>query len=106
VYLRTPFACTIVSWSIASTTAETDTVALWRVATGHGAPHLQQLHQHGRRVTYLGHGRLLNDFDGFHLYRNRANDWLAASLTAVTASHFVNYTLGASSETAPRVRFP
>src|ERR1035441_10065597 len=37
----------------------------------HRSPHLQQLHQHGRRVTYLGHGHLLYEFDGFHLSRNR-----------------------------------
>src|ERR1019366_597124 len=34
LYIRVPFACTIANWSILSTTAETVTVTLWRVATG------------------------------------------------------------------------
>ena len=95
VYLRTPFACTIVSWSIASTTAETDTVALWRVATGGTAlpTSSNSISTAGVSLTSgtAAYSTTLTDFTSTAI---AANDWLAASLTAVTASHFVNYTLG------------
>jgi len=95
VYLRAPFACTIVSWSIASTTAETDTVALWRVATGGTA-----LPTSSNSISTAGvsltsgtaiYSTNLTDFTSTAI---AANDWLAASITAVAASRFVSYTLG------------
>ena len=60
----------------------------------HSSPHLQQLHQHGRRVTYLGHGHLLNDFDGFHLYRNRRERLACRIAYGSHREPFVSYTLG------------
>ena len=102
VYLRVPFACTIVSWSIASTTAETDTVALWRVATGGTAlpTSSNSISTAGVSLT-SGTATYSTNLTDFTSTAIAANDWLAASLTAVTASQFVSYTLGCQqSETA------
>ena len=95
LYIRVPFACTIANWSILSTTAETVTVTLWRVATGGTA-----IPAVGNTISTSGvslssgtavYSTTVSDFTSTTI---ATNDLLAANLSAVTASQFVNYTLG------------
>lgn len=95
VYLTVPIACTISSWSIDSTTAETVTVKLWRVATGGTAiPTVtNSISTSGVSLSSGTHvqSSTVTDFTSTAI---AAKDVLAANITAVTASQFVNYTLG------------
>ncbi len=95
LYLRVPFACTIVDYSIMSTTAETVTLKLWRVATGGTA-----IPAVGNSISTSGvslssgtavYSTTVSDFTSLAI---AANDLIAANITAITASEFVNYTIG------------
>jgi hypothetical protein len=94
IYLTVPFSCTIKEWSIDSTTAETVTVKLWRVATGGTAiPTVSNsISTSGVSLSSGTHVRssTVSDFTSVAI---AAGDTLAANVTAVTASQFVNYTL-------------
>jgi len=96
IYLRIPFACTLQDWSIESTTAETVTVKFWRVATGGSA-----LPTSSNSISTSGvslasgtavFSTTMSDFTSVAI---AANDLIACTITAVTASQQVTVTLGA-----------
>jgi hypothetical protein len=90
-----PFACTLQNWSIISTTAETVTFKVWRVATGGTAiPTVSNsINTSGISLSSdtAVYSETLTDFTSTAI---AANDIIAANITAVTASQFVNLTLG------------
>jgi hypothetical protein len=94
LYLRVPFACTIVDWSIGSTTAETVTVKFWKVASGTALPTVSNVISTAGVSLSTGTAVKSTTVTDFTTTAVAADDWLAATLTAVTASQFVNATLG------------
>jgi hypothetical protein len=95
IYLRIPFACTVTDWSIMSTTAETVTAKLWRVAAGGTAiPTVSNSISTSGVSLSSGTAVLSTTLTDFTSTSIAANDLLAANLTAVTASQQVTYILG------------
>jgi len=94
MYIRVPIACTITDWSISSTTAETVTIKVWKIATGTAIPTVSNsISTSGVSLSTGTHVRstTLSDFTTTAI---AANDVVAANITAVTSSQFVNFTLG------------
>ena len=93
VYLRVPYACTIADWSIQSTTAETVTVQFLRAATGGSALPSASINTSGLSLS-TGNAIYSTTLTDFTSTAIAANDWLAAKLTAITASQQVTVVLG------------
>lgn len=93
-YARVPFACTIVDWSISSTTAETVTLKTWKKATGTALPTVSDsISTSGVSLSTGTHVRSTTVSD-FTTASVTANDIVAANITAVTASTWVQFTIG------------
>lgn len=93
-YARVPFACTLVDWSISSTTAETVTLKTWKVSTGTALPTVSNsISTAGVSLSSGKHVRstTLADFTQTSV---SANDIVAANITAVTSSQWVQFSLG------------
>jgi hypothetical protein len=94
LYMRVPFACTIVNWSIMSTTAETVTVSLWMLSGGTAIPTVaNKINTSGVSLS-AGTAVLSSTLTDFTQTAIPQDAWLAATLNAVTASQFVNYVAG------------
>ena len=94
LYLRVPFACTIVNWSIMSTTAETVTVSLWVLSGGTAIPTVSNTINTSGVSLSAGTAVLSSTLTDFTNTSIPANAWLAATLDAVTASQSINYVAG------------
>lgn len=90
LYLRVPFACTISSWSVLSTTAETVTLKLWKVASGTAVPTVANSINTSGISLASGTAVVSTTLTDFTTTAVTANDIVAANITAVTASQFVN----------------
>ena len=94
LYLRVPFACTIVNWSIMSTTAETVTVSLWMLSGGTAIPTVSNTINTSGVSLSAGTAVLSSTLTDFIQTAIPADAWLAATLDAVTASQSINYVAG------------
>ncbi len=93
-YLRIPVACTISDWSIGSTTAETVTVKTWKIAAGTALPTVSNSISTSGVSLSTGTAVRSTTLSDFTTTAVSAGDWVAANLTAVTASQYVVFQLG------------
>lgn len=93
-YLSVPFACTISGWSIGSTTAETVTVKTWKIVSGTALPTVSNSISTSGVSLSTGTAVQSTTLSDFTTTAVAANNWVAANLTAVTASQYVVFQLG------------
>jgi hypothetical protein len=94
LYLRPPFACTISDLSIMSTTAETVTLKFWLVSGGTAIPTAANSINSSGVSLSTGTAMRTTVLTDFTTTAVPQDAWMAATLTAVTASQNVSATLG------------
>lgn len=94
VYLRAPFACTLKTWSVQAGTAETVTLKTWLVSGGTALPTASNSISTAGVSLSTGTFVYSADLSDFSAVAVAKDAQIAATITAVTASTQVTFTLG------------